>query len=62
LVKHFKHIEGIVSEYGGLLSHLAILAREQEKPVVVTFFPKRENIQVGDKIKIDGSNGNIEKI
>ncbi|HYV33976.1 MAG TPA: PEP/pyruvate-binding domain-containing protein [Candidatus Limnocylindria bacterium] len=39
LVKYFPQISGIVSEQGGLLSHLAIMAREHSIPVVVTNIP-----------------------
>lgn len=34
LTKYFDRVEGIVSEKGGLLSHLAIVAREKGLPVV----------------------------
>lgn len=39
LTEYFDQIEGIVTREGGLLSHLAIVAREQGLPVVQTFKP-----------------------
>jgi phosphohistidine swiveling domain-containing protein len=61
LVKYFDRIEGIVSNNGGLLSHLAIMARERGVPVVSGFYLGYKNINMGDKVIIDGSTGSIEK-
>ncbi len=36
LVKYFYDIEGVISESGSMLSHLAIIAREKKLPVVVS--------------------------
>ncbi len=50
LTQYFEEIDGIISENGSLLSHLAIIAREKRLSVVVT-----DNInkyKVGDKINI----------
>lgn len=50
LTQYFKEIDGIISENGSLLSHLAIMAREKGIPVVVT-----DNInkyKVGNSIKL----------
>jgi phosphohistidine swiveling domain-containing protein len=62
LTKYFGNITGIVSENGGMLSHLAIMAREQNIPVVVGFNPAKNGIQPGDKIKIDGNAGTVQKL
>jgi len=59
LTKYFSQINGIVSENGGVLSHLAIMARENNIPVVVGFLPTK-NIQLGDTIQINGSTGVIK--
>lgn len=59
LVRYFEKIKGIVSEQGGMLSHLAIIAREHKLPVVTNF--EIGEIKIGNKIEIDGSIGKIEK-
>ena len=62
LTKYFDKISGIVSENGGLLSHLAIVAREKDIPVIVGFSLSNSILKLGDSVQIDGSNGKIEKI
>ncbi|MFA5947525.1 MAG: PEP/pyruvate-binding domain-containing protein [Candidatus Gracilibacteria bacterium] len=59
LVKYFNEIKGIISEQGGFLSHLAIIAREKGLPVIIG--PTKETIKIGEKIKIDGSAGTYQK-
>ncbi len=61
LTKHFSQIKGIVSEQGGLLSHLAIIAREKSIPTIVNFHLNYKNIKIEDKIEINGSTGEIIK-
>ena len=61
IAQHFDKISGIVSENGGILSHLAIIAREQKIPVVIGFSIGQNNINLGDMLKIDGNNGRVEK-
>lgn len=62
LTKYFDKIFGIVSNNGGLLSHLAIMAREKNIPVVVGFSIADSEFKLGDYVQIDGSSGNIVKI
>lgn len=62
LTKYFDKISGIVSENGGLLSHLAIVAREKSIPVIVGLPLSNSIFKLGDYVQIDGSNGRIEKI
>ncbi|MEY3783828.1 MAG: hypothetical protein RLZZ230_150 [Candidatus Parcubacteria bacterium] len=57
LVKYFNQIEGIVSQEGGLLSHLAIMARESGIPVVVT----NQILEPLMMVEINGSTGEILK-
>lgn len=59
LVQYFDYIVGIVSSQGGILSHLAILAREQHIPVVTNVDILKEHISIGDQIRIDGDSGKI---
>jgi len=61
LTKYFDRISGIVSENGGLLSHLAIVARENNIPVITGFSLSNSILKLGDPVQIDGSNGKIEK-
>ncbi|MFA6992239.1 MAG: PEP/pyruvate-binding domain-containing protein [Candidatus Gracilibacteria bacterium] len=60
LAKYFDDIKGIVSEQGGFLSHLAIIARERGLPVITGI--EIDKIKLGRKIEIDGSNGKISDI
>ena len=62
LVKYFDKIEGVLSESGGLLSHLSIIAREKNIPVVVNFNLKKSKLKIGDKVKINGSRGEVKKV
>lgn len=61
LTEYFGQIAGIVSEQGGMLSHLAIMAREAQIPVVVHFSPSKD-IQIGDTIHINGTKGEVKFI
>lgn len=56
LVQYFGRVAGVVSENGGLLSHFAILAREQGLPVVVGVDLTGQN---GEQVRIDGTTGEI---
>ena len=58
LVKYFDKIKGIIAKEGSVLSHLAIMARERRIPVVVVH---DKEIVIGEKIKIDGATGVVEK-
>ncbi len=60
LTEYFERVEGIISSKGGMLSHLAIMAREKSVPVVVGVSLKE--FKLGDRVRIDGSSGEIEKI
>ncbi len=59
LTQYFDKIIGIVSEEGGLLSHLAIMAREHGIPVIVGFNLQKSGIHLSDTITIDGGEGTI---
>ena len=60
LVESFPYIQGIVSEKGGLLSHLAIMARESSIPVITNFNLHASNIKLGDKIILDANSGTVK--
>ncbi|BAZ12322.1 PEP-utilizing enzyme [Calothrix sp. NIES-4071] len=53
---------GIITEYGGLTSHAAILARELGIPAVVNANKATELIKNGDKLTINGDNGEIKYV
>lgn len=61
LVAHFPRIAGVVASEGGILSHAAVTAREFGIPVVVA--PDIALIAaLGDRVRIDGTSGAIERV
>jgi phosphohistidine swiveling domain-containing protein len=60
LVEYFPKISGIIAKTGGLLSHLAIMAREAGIPIVSGV--KDINSYVGKEIEIDGQEGTVKVI
>jgi phosphohistidine swiveling domain-containing protein len=60
LTEYFPKITGILSENGSLLSHLAIMARENNIPVIVNF-KLGGSANIGDYLYIDGAKGMIYK-
>lgn len=56
LAPYLNRVEGIISESGGVLSHLALLARECGKPLVLGADAR----WLGRHVTIDGTNGRIE--
>ena len=50
----------LVTEKGSLLSHTAIVGRELGIPVVVAVYDVTQKIQSGDKIRVNGSTGEVE--
>lgn len=55
----FAIISGIVTEYGGILCHAAIVSREYGIPAIVNCKDALKKIKDGQKITIDGSSGKI---
>lgn len=52
---------GVLAGRGGVLSHLAILARERGIPVVVD--PKApRRLRPGDRVRLDGASGQVERV
>lgn len=56
----FAILSGIVTEYGGILCHAAIVSREYGIPAIVCCTDALKTIKDGDIITIDGSTGEIE--
>jgi pyruvate,water dikinase len=52
---------GLVMEVGGLMTHGAIVAREYGIPAVVGVNSATEILKTGDRIRVDGSTGIIER-
>jgi len=52
----------IVTDYGGITSHPAIVARELGIPCVVGTENATEIIKDGDLIEVDGTNGLVKKL
>ena len=55
----FGLVSGLVTDYGGVLSHGANIAREYEKPAVIGTKIATKVIKDGEKIIVDGTNGNV---
>ncbi len=53
---------GVVTELGGPLSHAAIVAREYSVPAVVNVEGATLSIHTGDRIRVDGDRGVVERI
>lgn len=53
----FAALKGIVTEYGGVLCHTAIVSREYGIPCVVCTKDATKLIKDGSKITIEGSTG-----
>lgn len=55
----FAILSGIVTEYGGILCHAAIVSREYGIPAIVSCHGVMDKIKNGDIITIDGTTGII---
>ncbi len=55
----FLKAKAIISEKGGLLSHLAIVAREMNKPCLLGVEKASSILKDGDKVVLDCKNGEV---
>ena len=55
----FAVLSGIVTEYGGILCHAAIVSREYGIPAIVSCHDAMKKIKDGQRITIDGATGCI---
>jgi len=53
---------GLVMEVGGMMTHGSVVAREYGIPAVVGVHQATQQLQTGDRIRLDGSTGRIEII
>jgi pyruvate,water dikinase len=51
---------GVVMDFGGILSHGSVLAREYGIPAVVNVKAGTRTIQSGQRVRVDGSRGLVE--
>ena len=56
----FAILSGIVTEYGGILCHAAIVSREYGIPAIVSCHSVMDKIKDGMKITIDGTTGIVK--
>jgi len=59
---YFSIISGLITEIGSPLSHGAVVAREYGIPAVVAAKGAKKFLKTGEKIRLDGEQGLIEKI
>jgi pyruvate,water dikinase len=52
----------VVTELGGPLSHAAVVAREYGVPAVVSVPGATTAIKTGDRLRVDGDRGIVEKV
>ena len=52
----------MVTELGGPLSHAAVVAREYGVPAVVSVPGATLSIRTGDRLRVDGDRGIVEKL
>lgn len=55
-------VAGVICEYGGVLSHAAILCREFNKPAVISVPNATTLFQSGDVVEMDGVSGLITRV
>ncbi|MFH1532735.1 MAG: PEP/pyruvate-binding domain-containing protein [Pseudomonadota bacterium] len=53
---------GVVTDLGGPLSHSCVVAREYGIPTVVNVKRGTELIRTGDRIRVDGTKGTVERL
>lgn len=56
----FTRIAGLVTDAGGMASHPAVVAREFAIPAVVGTSDATRRIKTGDRIRVNGSNGQVD--
>ena len=53
---------GVVTELGGPLSHAALVAREYGVPTVVNVAGVMMALRTGDRVRVDGTRGTVERL
>jgi len=58
----FSKAKAVITEYGGIMAHSAIIAREYEIPCVVKIEKATEILKTGEEVIVNGTNGTIQRI
>ena len=58
----FSKVSGVITDEGGLMSHAALISREQKIPCIVGTKKATKFFKNGDNILLDADNGIIKKI
>lgn len=58
-VARLRHVAGIITDQGGILSHAAIIAREYKIPTVIGTKTATSTLRTGDRITLDATQGII---
>ncbi|RMF35055.1 MAG: phosphoenolpyruvate carboxykinase, partial [Chloroflexi bacterium] len=56
----FRRLSAVVTELGGVISHAAIVARENGLPAVVGIPEVTRRIRDGQRLRVDGATGIVE--
>lgn len=56
----FPRLSAVVTELGGVISHAAIVARENGLPAVVGIPAATQKVRNGQRLRVDGQNGVVE--
>jgi phosphohistidine swiveling domain-containing protein len=56
----FRRLSAVVTELGGVISHAAIVARENGLPAVVGVPEATRRIRNGQRLRVDGATGTVE--
>ncbi len=59
---YFLVAEGVITDIGGAMGHGAIVAREVGIPCVVNTRDATRRLQTGDRVRIDGTTGAVERL
>jgi rifampicin phosphotransferase len=62
MVLEFSDISGIVVEFGGVLSHAAIISREMGIPALIGYKNAYSNFKSGDMVEVDSDLGIIQRL
>jgi len=58
----FRRLSAVVTELGGVISHAAIVARENGLPAVVGIPEATRRIRDGQRVRVDGATGSVEVV
>ena len=61
-VPYMSRVKAIITDYGGILCHAAIVSREMNIPCIVGTVDATKKLKTGDEIYMDASDGFIQRI